>query len=203
VTADDADDADDADATLLLRKAVEGDERAAEELLPLVYGKLRAIAGSLFKQERKDHTLQPTALVHEAWVKLISSGQHSYENRTQFLAIAAVAMRRLLVNHAETRGAIKRGGDRARVTLAEASGASHSPLEADVLALHEALEQLAEVNPRQAQVVELRWFGGLTIPEVSEHLAIAQRTVEKDWTLAKAWLRLRLSEDEASPAQDD
>ena len=186
------------EATLLLQAVADGKKEAAEELLPLVYGQLRALAGALFRRERRDHTLQPTAIVHEAWIKLIGSGQSHYANRAHFLAIAAQAMRRLLLDHAEARAAFKRGGDRTRVTLSGTSAQSASGLDVDALALHEALEQLAAIDARQARLVELRWFGGLTIPEVAELEGLAERTVRKDWTVAKAWLKVRLSEPGSS-----
>lgn len=185
-------------ATLLLKDMADGREEAAEELLALVYGELRALAGAFFRRERPGHTLQPTALVHEAWMRLVGSTQPEYANKTHFLAIAANTMRRVLVEHARRRDAAKRGGDWDRVTLDELGGPVHEDpaLTIDVLAVHEALEKLAELDERQARIVELRWFGGLTVPEVSEALGIAPRTVEKDWTMARAWLQRELRSEQ-------
>lgn len=185
-------------ATTLLREMADGRDEAADELLELVHGELRALAGALFRQERPGHTLQPTALVHEAWMRLVGGAQPDYANKTHFLAIAARTMRRVLVEHARRRDAAKRGGDLARVTLDETSGpmGEDPALGIDVLALHEALEKLAELDPRQARIVELRWFGGLTVPEVAEAIGIATRTVELDWTMARAWLQRELRSEQ-------
>jgi len=179
-------------ATRLLRELAAGRAGAADELMPLVYDELRALAGAFFRRESATHTLQPTALVHEAWLRLVSSQEPDYASRTHFLAIAATTMRRLLVEHARARDASKRGGEWTRITLDPETRPSGAGEEVDILALHEALEHLATLSPRQAHIVELRWFGGLTVAEVAELLGVVPRTVESDWTMAKAWLRRRL-----------
>jgi RNA polymerase sigma factor (TIGR02999 family) len=165
------------------------------DLAPRIYDELRALAGALFRSERRDHTLQPTALVHEAWIRLARSEGLPLEDRAAFLSIAAITMRRILVEHARRRDADKRGGEwtRVAVEVAEHSPVSRGADEAEILAVQQALEELAELDPRQARIVELRWFGGLTVPEVAQVLGLVTRTVEKDWTMAKAWLRVRLA----------
>lgn len=176
---------DSGEATRLLRRMGEGDASAGESLLPLVYDELKRLAGALMRSERKDHTLQPTALVHEAWVRVAGSERQGFNDRRHFLAVAAQAMRRLLVDHARARAAEKRGGDWHRVTL---SGVSAPEEGVDLVALNEALEQLEEVSPRQARVVELKFFGGFTINEMAEELGVGTTTVEDDWATAKVWL---------------
>ncbi|MEM7249003.1 MAG: sigma-70 family RNA polymerase sigma factor [Acidobacteriota bacterium] len=183
------------EATLLLQRAAAGDRQAAEDLLPLVYAELRGIAGALFRGERQDHTLQPTALVHEAWLRLVGEHAPAATDKTHFLAIAARAMRRLLVDHARARRTDKRGGDAHRVTLDEASGPRSEPRDVEILAVHQALERLAEIHPRQARIVELRWFGGLTVEEIAELEALTDRSVRRDWSIAKAWLEESLESD--------
>ena len=179
--------------TRLLRRISGGDEAARNELLPLVYDELRALAGAFFRTEREGHTLQPTAIVHEAWLRLAGSPA-GFASRRHFMAIAGTTMRRVLVDHARARGADKRGSDWARVTLdgRRDAGREDAGLDADVLSVHEALERLAALDPRQARIVEMRWFGGLTVPEVAEELGLVPRTVEKDWTMARAWLAREL-----------
>ena len=178
--------------TRLLEAVNEGRREAWEELLPAVYDELRKVAGGLMKAERAGHTLQPTALVHEAYVRL--AGQRGeWDGRRHFFAAAAGAMRRLLVDHARRRDAEKRGGDWARVSLAAAGSAPGAVVDVDVLALHEALELLAERSERQARVVELRYFGGLTLEEAAEHLGITPRQAKGDWLVARTWLFKRLS----------
>lgn len=185
--------------TRILGKLREGESGAAEELVGRLYPELREIAGRIFRSQRGHHTLQPTALVNEAWLKMMSPERDAgdYRDRTHFLAVAATAMRQILVNHARDRNALKRGGgvDRERVTLSgvvvpEGDGA-------DVLAVDEALRELAELSPRQARLAELRFFGGLTNREAAEALGVALRTVELDWKMAKAWLAERLAAGEA------
>lgn len=185
--------------TQLLREAAKGSEDAAERLFPLVYDELRALAGSCFRGERSDHTLQPTALVHEAWLRLVGADQPDYADKLHFLAIAATNMRRALVDHARGRNAEKRGRDHARVTLSEAmaEAGSEPGLDVEVLDLHEALEELAQLNERHARVVELRYFGGLNLVEIAELLDVSERTARGDWSMARAWLRLRLQDESA------
>jgi RNA polymerase sigma-70 factor, ECF subfamily len=170
------------------------------DLAPRIHDELRALAGALFRDERKAHTLQPTALVHEAWLRLARSEGITLGDRASFLAIACITMRRILVEHARKRDTDKRGAGWTRVTLdaiehVEGGGSSRSreAAEIDVLAVHEALEALAALSGRQARIVEMRWFGGLTVPEIAQLLGLVPRTVEKDLAMAKAWLRTRLA----------
>jgi len=170
----------------------DGDSAAAGRLLPLVYDQLRDLAGSYFRRQPAGHTLQPTALVHEAFVKLVEQTQISWTNREHFLAIAATAMRQILTDHARRVRADKRGGSWERVTLSERLEAS-SGAELDVVELDEALTRLAALDERKHRVVELRYFGGLTVEEVANLLGVSKRTVEKDWHAARAWLSVQLS----------
>jgi RNA polymerase sigma factor (TIGR02999 family) len=182
-----------ASVTELLRAWGAGDARASEELVPLVYAELRRQARRALRREGEGHTLQATALVHEAWLRL--DGQHDarWESRTQFLAVAAQMMRRVLVDHARTRRAVKRGGGGTQVTLSEADRAVATPDDVDVLALDDALGRLAVLDPRKARVVELRYFAGLTIPEVAETLGISLATVGREWAIARMWLHRELA----------
>lgn len=180
-----------------------GAERArvsAEELFPLVYDELRRLAGSFMAREQVGHTLQPTALVHEAYLRLVDHTRTGFTGRTHFLAVGAQVMRRLLIDHARKRGAVKRGLGWRRVTLGPGSDASASAaLSAeDLLSLDAALNKLAEFDQRQAQIVTLRFFGGLNVEEVAEALGVSKRTVESDWRHARAWLRVELSGGGAS-----
>ena len=179
--------------TMILGQMRAGDRDAAARLVPLVYEELRAIAQGHLKRERPGHSLQPTALVNEVWLHFMKGADLELSNRSHFLAVAANAMRRLLIDHARARGAAKRGGGWERVSLSEQVG--HSPGkgdDVDVTALHEALNRLEQLGERLAKVVELRFFGGLTVKESAEVLGVAPVTIEKDWTKAKAWLRLEL-----------
>jgi RNA polymerase sigma factor (TIGR02999 family) len=179
------------DATAILDTASAGDPAGAAELFGLVYGELRAMAERCMRQERAGHTLQPTALVHEAFLKLIDQTRASWEGRTHFLGVAAGAMRRILVDHARGHNAQKRGGDRRRVEVDSAIIDTHRPRE-DVLAIDGALARLEALNPRHARIVELRFFGGLTIPETAAALGVGTTTVEEGWAVARAWLRREL-----------
>jgi len=177
------------DVTKILADACEGDAAAAERLLPLVYEELRAIAASHLRQERVGHTLQPTALVHEAYMRLIDQNSVRWNGRSHFLAVAAMAMRRVLVNHARDRRRLKRGGpEMKRVPLDDAVGVLEERA-GDLEALDAALTRLAAMDPQQARIVELRFFGGLTAPETAEAMGISERTVHREWSLARAWLR--------------
>ncbi len=178
--------------TRILATMRHGDDSAARRLLPLVYEELRAIAGELFQDQPPDHTLQPTALVHEVYVRLVNHQQTEWIDRAHFLAVAAKAMRNLLIDHARKRKAEKRGGDRERVTL-DAVLDSAAERSIDLLALDEALETLARLHERQARVVELRFFGGLTVPGAAQVLEVSPATVDNDWRMARAWLTRRLS----------
>jgi RNA polymerase sigma factor (TIGR02999 family) len=186
------DDPDTAAITQWLLAWSDGHQEALGQLLPLVYRDLRRLAARYMRREPADHALQPTALVHEAYLRLVDQRQVQWRNRAHFFGMAAGMMRRILVDHARERLAEKRGGGLERVTLvddqiaAEATGV-------DVLALHESLERLAAFDSRQAQIVELRYFGGLTIEETAEVVRTSVVTVWRDWTVAKAWLRADLS----------
>jgi RNA polymerase sigma-70 factor, ECF subfamily len=182
------------DPTKLLSRASEGDPKAVSELMPLVYDELRRLAASYIRRERPGQTLQATALVHEAYVRLIGEKAQHWQNRTHFLAIAALSMRQILVQRARARKAAKRGGDPERITLDEQllPAGGPSAQEIDLVALDAALEKLAALDARQAKVVELRYFGGLGVEEVAEVLGISPATVKRDWTLARAWLKREL-----------
>lgn len=182
------------EATRLLRAVSAGDREAAEELAPIVYEEFRRIAERAMAREGPDHTLQPTALVNECYLRLIDQDRVKWRSRTHFFAIGARAMRRILVDHARKKLRDKRGGGRHRITLDEAVALS-ARRDEDVLAVDEALTELVELDPRQAEIVELRFFGGLTMAEVAESLGVSKRTVEADWTMVRAWLRRKLSEE--------
>jgi len=173
--------------TRILDRISSGDTRATDELLPLVYDELRLRAGKLMAGERRDHTLQRTALVHEAYLKL-AGGDLSFQSRMHFFNAAALAMRRILVKHAVRRGRLKRGGGRARVNLAELELGEDSPAEMDWLELDEALNDLERDSPRRHQVVMLRFFSGRTEAEIAQMLDISEATVRRDWASARTWL---------------
>jgi RNA polymerase sigma-70 factor (ECF subfamily) len=183
-----------ADATQLLARASRGDQAAVRDLAPLVYDELRALARRHLAPNSAagTATLQPTALVHEAFLRLIEQNTVDYRSRTHFLAAAAVAMRCVLLDHVRARGAAKRGGGWHRITL---TGALTIPQERDIdlLALDEALSRLAEKDPRAARIVELRFFGGLSHKEVASEIGVSERTVRNDWSIARAWLRCELA----------
>ena len=170
-----------------------GAEGSAERLMPLVYDKLRALAGQYMAHERAEHTLQPTALLNEAYLRLFDQSRVNWQNKAHFVAVAAQMMRRILVDHARQHAAAKRGGNRQRVELDEPNLAG-PVADVDLIALDDALEELESLNPRQAKVVELRFFGGLPVKEVAYALDIAERTVNNDWEFARAWLRQRISQ---------
>ncbi|GLC25144.1 ECF-type sigma factor [Roseisolibacter agri] len=182
--------------TELLRAWGAGDARASEALVPLVYAELRRQAQRALRREGDGHTLQATALVHEAWLRL--GGQHDahWESRTQFLAVAAQMMRRVLVDHARTRRAQKRGGGATQLSLGDAGRAAAVQEAADavdVLALDDALARLAVLDPRKARLVELRYFAGLSIPEAAAALGVSPATVGREWAVARMWLRRELA----------
>ena len=168
---------------------------AASQLFPLVYGELRKVARSYLGRERAQHTLQPTALVNEAWLRLRDQRRVDWQGRTHVLAVGAQAMRRVLIDHGRGRRRQKRGGGEAHVTLHTwLNAVNDQPVEVeDALALDAALTKLATVDERQASIVEMRYFGGMTVPEVAEALGVSVRTVEGEWTHAKAWLKRELS----------
>jgi len=162
-------------------------EDGPDGILPIVYAELRRLAASYLSRERQGHTLQPTALVHEAYVRLIDQRQIDWNNRAQFIGLAAVMMRRILVNHARERIADKRGGGAEHVPLTLAGEGIGAP-EVNLLDLHEALTDLTATDPRKGRIVELKFFGGLTTAEIAEHLGLSVATVERDWKFARAWL---------------
>jgi RNA polymerase sigma factor (TIGR02999 family) len=189
-----------ADVTELLIASRAGSADALERLLPLLYDELRRLAARAMARERSDHTLEPTALVHEAWLRLVDQHQRDWNNRSHFLAIAATAMRRVLVNHAEAAGAQKRGGGRARVEVTDVTGlGAGDPL--DLMALDEALTKLAAHDERKARVVELRFFAGLGEEETAQALGVTTRTVERDWKMARAWLRVAIEGGGEKPGE--
>jgi RNA polymerase sigma-70 factor, ECF subfamily len=171
----------------LLREWTRGDERARDAMVPFVYDELRRLAASYLNREAPGHTLQPTALVHEAYLRLIGQQQVDWSNRAQFLGLAAIMMRRILVNHARDRHAAKRGGHAQRVPLSDVDIVS-TPQDIDIVNLDHALERLGGLDARKARIVELKFFGGLTTAEIAEVLRISPATVERDWAFARAWL---------------
>jgi RNA polymerase sigma factor (TIGR02999 family) len=183
--------------TQLLRAWTGGSDQALEALLPLVEGELRRLARGYLARERKDHTLQTTALVNEAFVRLVDARSIPWQDRAHFLGIAARLMRRVLVDHARTRGYRKRGGDLQRVSLDEAMLVSRD-LDVNLLALDRALDRLAEADPRKVRVIEMRFFGGLTVEETAEALQVSTDTVKRDWRLAKLWLLRDLEGEDAA-----
>jgi RNA polymerase sigma-70 factor (ECF subfamily) len=193
--------------TQLLEAVQAGRASAADQLLPLVYDELRALAGSLFRGQRPDHTLQPTALVHEAYARMVkpaaettgSSEKAQWNSRAHFFAVAATAMRQVLANHARDRRRAKRGGGWHRVTLSEHLTPT-SERDVDLLALDEALQALAKLDERQGRIVELRFFAEMSVEEIAHVLEVSTSTVEREWRMARAWLsaRLRASEEESA-----
>jgi RNA polymerase sigma factor (TIGR02999 family) len=181
--------------TELLRAWSDGDDGALERLMPIVEAELRRLARGYMRRERREHTLQATALVNEAFLKLTGARHLRWQDRAHFLGIAARLMRRVLVDHARARGYQKRGGDVRRVTLDETVLVSPAPA-IELLALDRALEVLAAADPRKGRVVEMRFFGGLSVEETAEVLHVSSDTVKRDWRLAKLWL-LRELEGEA------
>jgi RNA polymerase sigma factor (TIGR02999 family) len=180
------------DVTQLLVAWNEGNQDALECLLPVVYDELRKLAKSYLRRERPDHTLQATALVHEAYLRLIDQNQVTWQNRAHFFGIAAQMMRRILVNHAEARRADKRGGGAQKLSLDEAIDLAEDRA-VDLIALDDALKALAEFDPQQARIVELRYFGGLSIEETAEVVGVSPATVKREWSTAKMWLHRELS----------
>ncbi len=187
-----------ADITLLLQAAASGKRGDLDALMSAVYQDMRRLASVHLGEERRDHTLSPTALVHEAYVKLVDQRKTDWKDRLHFFAIAARIIRRILIDHARARDAEKRGGraDRTLIRLGENEVAAPDR-DVDLLALDEALRELAELDEQQARVVELRYFGGCTVEEIAELLKVSKRTIDRDWQAAKAWLWVRLSESDA------
>jgi len=195
--------ADGGQVTLLLKAMKSGDKTAAEQLLPLVYNELHRLARSYMHRERADHTLQPTALINEAYLRLARENV-DWQSRQHFIGVAANVMRRLLVDHARAHNAGMRAGGLQRVELEEGFMVS-SERSNEVIALHEALTALEGVDPRQAKVVELRYFGGFSVAEIADILEMSPRSVKRHWALARIWLHKRMKQfgDPPAPQGDD
>ena len=178
------------DVTALLHDWCNGNDRVKEQLFELVYDAMRKMARAHLRKERPDHTLQPTALVHEAYVRLIDQTRIEWQNRAQFLGIASQMMRRILVDHARAKHAERRGGGVANVPFDDAFGKVE--IDDDVVRIHEALDELAKVDPQGAKVVELRYFGGLSIEETADVMGTSASTVKREWAAARTWLHREL-----------
>jgi RNA polymerase sigma factor (TIGR02999 family) len=176
----------------LLQAWADGDLQARDDLMPVVYRELRRRAGAYLRRERQDHTLQPTALVHEAFMRLVGQERVAWQNRAHFFAIASQMMRRILVDHAREHQAAKRPGAGVKVMLDDRIGAAQ-PRACEVIDLDQALAELTRIDPRQGQIVELRYFGGLSEQEVAEVLSISRTTVTREWQTARAWLYRRIT----------
>jgi RNA polymerase sigma factor (TIGR02999 family) len=180
------------DVTRLLNKAQDGDKESLDTLLPLIYDELRRVAASQLRAERENHTLQATALVHEAYLRLLEQHEVDWRNRAHFFSIASEMMRRILVNYAVQRNAKKRGDGVTRISLDDAISFSNSEADFDLISLDTALKSLAELDETQARIVELRFFGGLTVEEAAEVMNVSESTVKREWKMAKAWLKTQL-----------
>ena len=182
--------------TRLLLEWGEGNQQALEALVPLIYKELRNLAHNFLYRERPGHTLQTTALVHEAYLKLIDQNDARWQNRAHFFAIAAQAMRRILIDSARKHAAAKRGGPQEKLSLDEVADIALEP-DINLLKLDEALHELAKIDPRQSRIVELRYFGGLTIEETAEVISVSPATVKREWVMARAWLHQEITESES------
>jgi RNA polymerase sigma-70 factor, ECF subfamily len=180
------------DVTQILQNVSVGDQDASAKLMPLVYDELRRLASRYLKRERQDHTLQPTALVHEAYLRLIDQTRVEWQNRAHFFGVAAEMMRRILVDYAKSHKAEKRGGLVEKLSLDGAISLTKD-IDVDIIALDDALSDLSTLDPRQSRIVELRFFGGLTLEESAEIMGISRATVEREWIMAKAWLFSQIS----------
>lgn len=189
------------DITRLIRDSASGDPQQQERLVIAVYDDLKRIAAGQLKGERSDHTLHPTALVHEAYMRLANQHSTEWQDRLHFFAIASRIIRRILIDHARAKNAAKRGGPMNQVSLM-ACDAATPEREVDLLSLDEALAELGEISERQSQIVELRYFGGLTMVEIATVLGVGKRTVDRDWNIARAWLFHRLSDSDSTPQWD-
>jgi RNA polymerase sigma factor (TIGR02999 family) len=185
------------DVTSLLVRWRNGDANAFDELAPIIYDELRKLARSHLRRERPGHTLQSTALVHEAWLRMIDQQSVSWQNRSHFYGIAARMIRRILVDYARAKQTKKRGEAAPKIAFNEAAGAAGGE-DLDLVALDDALKALAEIDPRQSRIVELRYFAGLSIEDTAEVLGISPATVKRDWTVARAWLRRELVRGETN-----
>ena len=189
------------DVTVMLREIAAGDPTVAEQLLPIVYHELRSLARAHLAGERAGHTLEPTALVHEAYLRLVrpdAASEPHFNGRQHFFATAATAMRRILVDHAREKKALKRGGAGRRVDLSDSDAVAGEP-DLDVVGLDEALKQLEAVDPRRARVVTFRFFGGLTVEETAAALEVSPATVKNDWAFARVWLLRAMSDNDQGP----
>jgi RNA polymerase sigma factor (TIGR02999 family) len=189
------------EVTHLLSAIDQGDPRAAAQLLPLVYDELRQLAAQKLVHEQPGQTLQATALVHEAYLRLVGGAEQPWNSRNHFLCAAAEAMRRILIEQARRKGSVKHGGGRRRVDLDQVSLAASQPDHDDLLAVDEALTRLARQDPARAELVQLRFFGGLTMPEAAAALGISLATAERYWVFARAWLCAELVDREPAPPQ--
>jgi len=181
------------DVTGLLQKLMEGNADAASELAPFVYPELRRIARAYMRSERASHTLQPTALIHEAWMRLIDQTRVTWRDRAHFFGVAATMMRRVLVDHARQRLAGKRGAGQAPLTIDWIDVDDGGEKMSEVLAVHEALERLSQIDPRQTRIVEMRYFAGMDVDETAAALDISPRTVDREWSMARAWLQVQFA----------
>jgi len=187
------------EVTQLLVSWGKGDQQSLESLIPLVYDELRRQARRYLRRERPDHTLQSSALVHEVYVRLIDQRQANWHNRSQFFGVAAQLMRRILVDHARSRGAVKRGAGVTKLAIAEEVAAIEMQ-NVDLIALDTSLTKLEQIDPQQCRIVELRFFSGLSIEDTADALSISPATVKRDWAMAKAWLYRKISGSPASEA---
>ena len=186
-------DAEPGDITVLLGKLQQGDPQAAERLIPLVYQELRRIAGAHMRDERAGHTLQPTALIHEAWMRLANQKRVDWRDRSHFFGVASRMMRRVLVDYARARLAGKRGGGEAALNLDWVEVQADPGKLEEILAFDEALERLRALDPRQVEIVEMHYFAGMTVEETAQALGMAPRSVDREWAMARTWLRRELT----------
>jgi RNA polymerase sigma-70 factor, ECF subfamily len=189
-----------ADVTTLLNKLGDGEQEAAAQLAPLIYGELRRLAVQRLRHERPGHTLEATALVHEVYLKLAGRRNATWQNRVQFFAVVSQLMRRILVDYARSKQSVKRGGGQQKVSLDEVLLIAPDRTD-ELLAVHEVLSRLEKLDPRQGRIVELRYFGGLTMDETAEVLHVSPKTVMRDWNIAKAWLYGELKERHGDDAR--
>src|ERR1044072_8528923 len=185
------------EVTRLLVRLTDGDRGVLDDLLPVVYGELRRLAASYLRKERVGHTLQPTALVHEAYMRLVDQTQVQWQTRAHFFGVAAQMMRRILVDHARAHEAEKRGGEFQKLSLDENLDAAGAERDVNLVALDDALNRLAEMDPQKSKIVELRFFGGLSVEETAEVLGVSAPTVKRQWRMAKAWLYGQVKSDSA------
>jgi len=183
---------EDGKVTQLLGRFRQGDREAEAQLIPFIYGELRRLASLCLSRERRDHTLQPTALVHEAFLRMLGENQPEWQSRAHFFAVASRLMRQILVDHARKRHTLKRGGDREKLELEKALVFSPQK-SAELLLLDRALDRLAERDERQVRIVEMKFFGGLSIDEIAMVLEVSPRTIKREWTMARAWLHQEIT----------